>query len=45
MWKWMDEELVEDGSFDDSLPVGSRQPWWEDMVAALMKIVGWVSLT
>ncbi|PGH08398.1 hypothetical protein GX51_01224 [Blastomyces parvus] len=45
LWKWMDTELVDEENFDDTIPIGERRAWWEDMVTHLLDKVGWVSLT
>lgn len=45
MWEWIDAEFVNEEPFDDTVSVGLRRPWWEDMVAHLIEKVGWVSLT
>jgi hypothetical protein len=45
IWKWMDEELVEDpADAGDDRPIGERQAWWEKMVERLVEMEGVLSL-
>ncbi|PGH15722.1 hypothetical protein AJ80_05430 [Polytolypa hystricis UAMH7299] len=43
MWAWMDAELV-DQLFDDELPIGERDAWWEKVVDRLLQTAGLLSL-
>lgn len=44
MWVWMDTETP-DAGFDESIAVGLRTAWWENVVSYLMEKFGWISLT
>ncbi|KAL1835889.1 hypothetical protein VTJ49DRAFT_5910 [Mycothermus thermophilus] len=43
LWEWLDNELEEE-PYDEDLPIGERQAWWEDMVAKLVEQSGVLSL-
>lgn len=42
LWNWYDKDFKE-GEYDDDMPIGKWQAWWEETIEMLIETEGYIA--